>query len=199
MRRLRGRTARDEAWRLVAAREDGRPIEGKRSLKQVRFAHRSWTIVLDQYTVSTGKSSTTYTRLRALAHQSRDFRFGLYRENVMTRVGKFFGMRDVETGNPLLDRDYLVRTTDAALMRSLVASSRLAELLAQQPSGKLELAKFRGRMWNRPTDVAELRWHTQAVISDARLLALLVQTFRETLDRLARVQATREAPVDYEL
>ena len=56
MRRLRGRTARDEAWRLVAAREDGRPIEGKRSLKQVRFAHRSWTIVLDQYTVSTGKS-----------------------------------------------------------------------------------------------------------------------------------------------
>lgn len=199
MRRLAGRTARDEAWRLIAATEKGDVVEGKRSLKQVRFPHRTWTIVLDQYTVSTGKSSATYTRVRALVHQTVDFRFGFYRENIMTRVGKFFGMRDVETANPLLDRDYLVRTNDPALIRSLVGSSRIPELLAQQPSGKLELARFRGRIGNRPVGVAELRWHTQAIITDARQLTLLVQTFRETLDRLVRIRAAREASVDYDL
>ena len=144
MKRLRGRSARDEAWRAVAAREGGESVEGKRSLAQVRFDHRAWTIILDQYTVSTGKSSTTYTRMRTLLEPCLEFRFAMYRENFMTRAGKLLGMRDVETANPLLDRDYLIRTNDEKMIRSLVASSRIPELMAQQPTGKFELVKFRG-------------------------------------------------------
>jgi hypothetical protein len=199
MRRLLGRSARDEAWRTVATRENGEVVAGKNSLKQVRFPHRAWTVILDQYTVSTGKSSTTYTRMRVIVPARRDFRFGLRRENFMTRIGKFFGMRDVETANPLLDRDYLVRTNDEAMIRSLIASSRIPELLTQQPSGTLELAKFRGRWRNRPENVSELRWVTASVLTDPYRLTLLVQVFRETLDRLSRIGAIEETAANYDL
>jgi hypothetical protein len=137
--------------------------------------------------------------MRVIVPSRRDFRFGLHRENFMTRLGKFFGMRDVETANPLLDRDYLVRTNDEAMIRSLIASSRIPELLAQQPSGTLELAKFRGRWRNRPENVSELRWVTPSVLTDPHRLTLLVQVFRETLDRLSRIGAIEETAVNYEL
>lgn len=199
MRRLHERDARDQAWRTVAADENGEPIAAKGSLAQVRFPHRLWPIVLDQYAVSTGETTTTYTRLRTLLNERSEFRFAFYRESFMTRVGKFFGMRDVETGNPLLDRDYLVRTNDEAMIRALVMSSRIPELLVHQTSGKLELKKFRGRWRNRPENVAELSWHTVGVIQDARTLALLVQTLRETLDRLSSIGAAHETAVEYRI
>jgi hypothetical protein len=165
----------------------------------VVFAHRHWKIVLDTYTVSTGNSSTTYTRVRALFEPNLPFRFAFIRENVFTRIGKFFGMKDVETGNPLLDRDYLVRTDNESMVRALVSRSRLPDLLAQQPSGKLEIAKFRGKKKPRPERAAELRWQTGSVIRDPLRLQQLVTVFRETLDGLERIGAATESTIDYAL
>lgn len=197
MRWLKGREERDAAWRAVAARENGSLVERKDSLKQVHFPHHNWDIVLDQYTVSTGNSSQTYTRLRSLVNARADFRFGLYRENFIVRVGKLLGLRDVTTGNPLLDRDYLVRTNDEDRIRRLVIGSHLPELLAQQPGGKLELVRFRGSWRNRPENVSELRWLSTGVLRDPRRIELLVALFRETLDRLAAIGAIDTSQVAF--
>jgi hypothetical protein len=194
-----GREARDDAWRNVAQSQKGDVVAGKRWLKKVRFDHHVWTVVLDQYTVSTGKSSATYTRLRALYEPGQPFRFKMYRENVLARIGKFLGMQDVQTGDPLLDRDYIVRTDNESMIRSLVAGSRIGELLVGQRTGKLETASFRGRRKPRPERAAELRWQTGGVVKDPERLRQLVELFRETLDRMAKIGAAREVRVPYEL
>lgn len=166
---------------------------------KVVFAHRHWNIVLDTYTVSTGKSTTTYTRIRALFEPNLPFRFAFIRETFLTRVGKFLGMKDVETANPLLDRDYLVRTDNESMVRALVSGSHIAELLVQQPSGTLEIVKFRGRRSPRPERAAELRWRTGSVIRDPYRLEQLVALFRETLDRLERIGGATDSRIDYPL
>jgi hypothetical protein len=194
-----GRITRDEAWRSVAAAEGGELVEGRRKLKQVRFPHEVWTIVLDEYVVSTGKSTHTYTRLRALFEPHLEFRFALFRENIFGRIGKLFGMQDAHTGDVLLDRDYIVRTDNESMMRSLVAGSRIGAALVAQKSGRFEIAKFRGRRKPRPERAAELRWVAGGVIKDADRLRQLVALFRETLDRLAQIGAARATRVDYQL
>jgi hypothetical protein len=193
------RGTRDDAWRTVAQEQNGEAVEGRRKLKQVRFPHRAWLIVLDQYTVSTGKSTHVYTRLRALFEPHLEFRFAIFRENFFARVAKFFGMQDVHTGDVLLDRDYVVRTDNESMMRSLVAGSRIGSLLIAQKSGKLEIAKFRGRKKPRPERAAELRWVAGGVIKDADRLRLAVDLLRATLDRMREIGAAREGGIDYEL
>jgi hypothetical protein len=61
---------------------------------------KDWTITLDTYTVSTGKSHVTYTRMRAPYVNADGFRFKIYRKNIFSGIGKYFGMKDLEIGYP---------------------------------------------------------------------------------------------------
>ena len=58
--------SKDEIWQQFSAAIGGSIVAGgywKGSM--VEAAHGQWIITLDTYTVSTGKSSVTYTRMRA--------------------------------------------------------------------------------------------------------------------------------------
>src|SRR4051812_46952353 len=53
-----------------------------------------WTVTLDTYTVSTGKSTVTFTRLRAPFVNRDRFRMKIYRAGVLSELGRLLGFRD---------------------------------------------------------------------------------------------------------
>ncbi|MBN1570112.1 MAG: hypothetical protein JXA73_19875 [Acidobacteria bacterium] len=71
-----------------------------------------WTVTLDTYTVSTDKRHVTYTRMRAPYVNTDGFRFAVYRKNIFSGIGKFFGMQDIEVGDPEFDRDFILKAND---------------------------------------------------------------------------------------
>jgi len=82
--------SQNEIWGQIAADIGGDYIDkGFWSTNELRYRHGEWELLLDTYTVSNGKSSTTYTRLRAPFVNKDGLYFKIYRE------GRFFLPWDV--------------------------------------------------------------------------------------------------------
>ena len=109
LRKLFG-PSKNEIWMQLSHEVNGRFIDGSWSKgSKVEVEHGEWNITLDTYTVSNGKSSTTYTRLRAPYVNKDGFHFTIYRKSVFSGMGKMFGMQDVEVGHKQFDDDFIIK------------------------------------------------------------------------------------------
>src|SRR4029079_5826484 len=122
-------------WTKLAAEMNGRYIAGSFTKNdKVEVDHENWTLTLDTYTVSTGKSSTTYTRMRAPFVNLTGFRFSVSRKNIFSGIGKAFGMQDIEVGDPPFDHDFIIKANEEARMRRLLWVETIRDLLSKQRS-----------------------------------------------------------------
>lgn len=193
--------SKQEIWRQLSEQIGGRYIES-RLLKgdRVEASHGEWTVTLDTYTVSTGKSSHVYTRLRAPYVNPGGFRFTVYRKSVFTGLGKRFGMQDIEIGDMQFDEDFVVKATDESLVRQLLSNARLRELIAQQPDINFSVKDDEGWFGPKfPEGVDELYFVAHGVIKDVDRLKLLYELFAGTLDELCRMGSAYAGAVDVKL
>ncbi|MBI5514277.1 MAG: hypothetical protein HY909_10940 [Deltaproteobacteria bacterium] len=81
---------------------------------------RDVPVTVDTFVVSTGKSSTTYTRVTAqdLVPQERYAR--VYREGALGALGDLLGFQDVAVGDEPFDRACVVKADDEAGARELL-------------------------------------------------------------------------------
>src|SRR5436305_1854891 len=93
---------KDEVWKELCSEIGADFIKGGfwKDQSKVRAHVMNWTITLDTYTVSTGNSSVTYTRMRAPYVNKDGFRFTIYRKSLLSDLWKLFGMQDIEVGGP---------------------------------------------------------------------------------------------------
>ena len=124
LRRLFG-PSREEIWRQLSAEIDGRYLPaGFLKRDKVEATHGEWTVTLDTYVVSSGKSHVTYTRMRAPYVNPGAFRFTIYRKNMFSEIGKWFGMQDIQVDDEPFDTDFIIKATDEARVRQLLSSRR---------------------------------------------------------------------------
>jgi hypothetical protein len=91
------------------------------------------TIVTDTYVVSTGKSSTTYSRISATFALGRGPELHIRREGALHSIGKVLGMQDLQVGDPGFDETFMIKAPSAAaVLRLLPRDERLA-LIHQLP------------------------------------------------------------------
>ncbi|TAE26865.1 MAG: DUF3137 domain-containing protein [Cytophagales bacterium] len=155
-----------------------------------------WTIVLDTHTVSTGKTTVVYTRLRAPYVNADGFQFKIYEENFFSSIGKFFGMQDVETGHPPFDERFIVQGNDESKLKLLLSNGAIRTLLDVQPTITLEVKDDEGWLRTRyPENVDLLYFHVIGVIKDLDRLKNLYDLFAEVLQELCRIgSAYKDAP-----
>jgi hypothetical protein len=190
MRRWFG-PSKEEIWRQLAAETNARFVEGG-FLKgdKVEVSHGEWTVTLDTFAVSTGKTVIVFTRMAAPYVNPSGFRFTVYRRGFFTSVAKFFGMQDIETGDPAFDEDFVVKSTDEAKVRQLFTNPKIRALLAKQPEMHLTVKDDEGWFGRAfPDGVDALHFHVGGVIKDVERLKLLYDLFAETLDELCRIGA----------
>jgi hypothetical protein len=200
LRRLFG-PSRKEIWtqlstEIGAQYKDGGFWKGDK----VEARHGEWTVTLDSYTVSTGKTTVVYTRMRAPYVNPSGFRFKIYRKGLFSGVGKWLGMQDIEIHDEPFDRDFIIKGTDDGAVRALFSNPKIRELVARQPAIHLEVKDDEG--WfgpNFPDGVDELAFVVVGVIKDIERLKLLYELFAETLEQLCKIGAAYEHAPDVAL
>jgi hypothetical protein len=190
--------SKEEIWRQLSDEIGGTYVDGGMwKGDKVQARHGEWIVTLDTYTVSTGKSHVTYTRMRAPYVNPDGFRFTIYRKGLFTGIAKLLGMQDVEIGLEQFDADFVLKTTDEGRLRSLLSSDRLRELINGQKSIYLAVKDNEGRFGpDFPENVDELYFQVNGVIKDLDRLKAVYDLFGVTLDELCRIGGAYESAPD---
>jgi hypothetical protein len=196
LRRVFG-PSRKEIWRQLSSEIDARYVEGGFwKGDKVQATHDEWTVTLDTYVVSTGKTTIVYTRMRAPYVNPGGFRFTVYRKGVFSGIAKKLGMQDIEIGDQSFDQDFIVKGNDETRVRELFSNQKIRELIVRQPEIHFTVKDDEG--WfgaSFPEGVDELYFVRVGVIKDVERLKLLYELFAETLDQLCRMGAAyRQSP-----
>jgi hypothetical protein len=189
--------SREEIWRQFAGQTGSQYVPGGFwKGDKVEATHGPWTVVLDIYVVSTGKSAIAYTRMRAPYVNPDGFRFTVYRKGVFTEIAKWLGMQDVTIGHDDFDRDFVIKGNDEQKLRRLFSIQKVRELIAAQPQIHFSVKDDEGKLWGDfPEGVDELLFLVVGEIKDLQRLKLLYDLFAETLDELCRMgSAYEQAP-----
>jgi len=202
LRKLFG-PSKDEIWQQFCAQTGGSIVDGgfwKGSKVEAR--HGEWTVTLDTYTVSTGKSSITFTRMRAPYVNPDGFRFTIYRKGVFSNIGKWLGMQDVTVGYPEFDEAFIIKGNDEQKLWRLFSNQKIRELISAQPDIRFSVVDDEHKSWGSsgfPQGVDELHFQVVGVIKDVERLKLLYDLFSETLDELCRMGSAYEKAPDVKL
>ncbi len=189
--------SRTEAWQAAADRVDGEFVAGKRSSNdQVHMDHGPWSVRLDTYTVHTGQTSITYTRVRSFYVARTHFTLQISRRNVGTWLAGLFGAYPLVIGDAEMDKKYVVKGSSEPRVRSFLMDTRLRELIKVQPSLRLEVRRLsRGQRKEMGEGVRAVALQTTGVVKDPERLENYMLLVAQALDQLVRIGAAAEEPV----
>jgi len=190
--------SKDEMWSQLS-QELGAEYQksGFFTESKVVLSHRLWQITLDTYTVSTGKSHITYTRIRAPFVNPDGFRFNIYRKSVFSGIAKLLGTQDLEIGDSFFDDEFIIQSSSEELVRRLLSGIGIRQLIQKQPDIHFEVKDDEG--WFKktfPEGVDELYFQTMGVITDKERLKDLFDLFSAVLDGLCRFGSAYETKPD---
>ncbi|MDW7674262.1 MAG: DUF3137 domain-containing protein [Bacillota bacterium] len=154
---------------------------------------KEWTITLDTYTVSNGKTSLTYTRIRAPYINKDGFRFKIYRKSIFSNLGKLLGMQDIEVGFPQFDENFIIKGNDANKLQQLFAEENIRKMIELQPKISFEVKDDEGWFGTEfPEGVDELYFQAPGVIKDVDRLKSLFYLFALVLNQLCEMDSAYE-------
>ncbi|RKZ30578.1 hypothetical protein DRQ33_07755 [bacterium] len=177
-----------QVWREFAEQIDAEFIEGG-FLKgnRVEKKYKSWRIIMDKY--STDKMS--FTRVRAPYISSREFKFKIYHKNIFSKLGKMLGMQDIKIGNPKFDDEYIIKSSDPAMVMSLLADGSITELIQklQPPSGFNINSQIVKRLFGTkfPPNTYQIHYEQTNIVTDKQRLNNIFQIFMNTLDKMKKM------------
>ena len=90
--------------------------------------HRENDILVDTFTRSSGKSSTTYTRYRVRYPRPLGLGLKLAREGFFSGVSKVFGAQDIQIGDATFDQGVMVKGDDPARVVRFLTLARRARI-----------------------------------------------------------------------
>ena len=192
LRRLFG-PSRREIWQQLSADIQGRYVSSFWTGDKVHGTHGEWTVTLDTYVVSTGKTYITFTRMRAPYVNPGGFRFTIYRKSIFSGIATMLGMQDIEIGDPEFDEAFVIKGTDERPVKALFANPHIRELMEQQRNIHLTVKDDEG--WfgaSFPDGVDELYFAVPGVIRDLDRLKLLYELFAEVLEQLCATGSAYE-------
>jgi hypothetical protein len=181
--------SKDEMWSQLS-REIGAEYQPGGFFKgdsRITLAHRDWQITLDTFTVSHGKSSSTYTRIRAPFVNPDGFRFTIYRKSIFSGIAKLLGTQDLEIGDSYFDDEFIIQSSSQDLVYRLLTSIEIRQLIQNQPDIHLSVKDDEGYFRKTfPEGVDELYFQAYGVITDIERLKALFDLFATVLDQLCR-------------
>lgn len=180
---------REEMWRRLADELKGKFEQGGWfTSDKVQVQYKEWTVTLDTFKRSTGKSAIPFTRIRAPFLNPSGFYFKIYEKSIFSSLGVRFGMQDIEIGDAAFDERYIIQGNDEAVVKTLFEEESIRSLIAAQPDMHLEIKDDEG--WFRdvfPEGVDELYYEMRGTLTDIERLEALFDLFAEVLDRLSEL------------
>ncbi len=211
LKRLFG-PSQDVIWKQFSDEIGAEFFKGSffKGLSKVQARIEDAEVTLDTFVVSTGKSTVTYTRIRAVFLYGYGFRFTIYRKGFFSGLGKLLGMQDIEvggpkferleplfgtsgyldeqiieSGSPEFDRDFIIKSNDEAKARMIFKQLKIRDLVNSQPSIFLQIKDTDKRTRARlGSNAEELYFQEVGVIKDPARLRSLFELYAEILKKL---------------
>ena len=153
--------------------------------------HRdNFIITLDTYTVSTGKSSVTYTRMRSPFKNPNNLAMNIYRESIFSGMGRLLGMQDITIGDAFFDKDFVVQGSPESKIVFFLKDAKLKQLIEAQPSIAFKIKPDDGWFSKQyPDGIDELYFQCYGVMEDEALLKQLFELFTVAIDKLSEIDS----------
>ena len=176
------RQTRQQAWSELAVRTSLTFEPGALfSPMRVTGTYRGRPLALDTYTRSSGKSSTTYTRIRMSVNNPSALSLAIYDENVLSKLGKVLGMQDIQVGDDELDRRFTFKGRPEPVLASLLTSAGLRQKLLEARSVHVE------------ANGQEVYWQHRGAESNADYLQFLFDLLSDLAEAVDRAGGARTA------
>ena len=108
-----------ESYRQLARRFGGHAERGGwLGLPTAIFRHNNTCVSVDVFSTG-GRSPTHYTQVH-FYWQQPVVRCEIYPEGYWTRMGKFFGIEDIEIGSPEFDNEFVIKGNDPMAIRQVL-------------------------------------------------------------------------------
>jgi hypothetical protein len=202
-----GETTQEDIWQQLVneinQENSGMTADVHDKGKVIKAKVGEWTVTLDTVTtmVMMGHMMipVSYTRMRAPYLNQDGMRFKVYRASWDSKLGKFFGMQDIEVGDEEFDEEFIIQGTSKKKVRELLANAKIKALLSDQPElGMLEVKSDDG--WfekDFPEGVDELVFTAKGAMDNPAELKNLFVLFAEVLNQLCAIgSANKNSPPD---
>ena len=152
---------------------------------RVDISNGVWDITLDTYVVSSGKSSSTFTRLRAPYVNADGFYFNVYGKSVFSSIAKKLGSPTISMGDPGFDQTFMVQSNSEERIRYLLSNPNIRSLMEADPDLHFQVKDDDGWFKSKfPGGVDELYFQTYGLVTDLERLKRLFNLFALVLDEL---------------
>ncbi|WP_027625475.1 hypothetical protein [Clostridium lundense] len=191
----------DEVWEELSDEINGQFVEGGFfSTPKVIKKFDYWTITLDTYAVSTGKSTITYTRLRAPFINKKNLYFNIYREGIFSGLGRLLGMQDIIIGIEDFDNEFVIKGNNEDLIIELLSNEKVRNLIEAIQDIELEIKDNEGIFGtNFPEEVNELYFSVCGTIKDIEELKKIFNLFQVILIEMSNLDIIEKKRVDIQL
>ncbi|MEL6625337.1 MAG: DUF3137 domain-containing protein [Bacteroidota bacterium] len=182
--------SKKEIWRHLAAELDGQFVKGKVFKKDKVYArHGEWIIVLDTFTRKYGNANKRFTRIRAPYLNRDDFVFQIYRSKAFSGMRSYFGMQDVEVGDPYFDKDFVIQGNDIRKLKMFFKHTEIKDLIMHQPNILLKIREDEDKLFAPPfpKGINEVYFESRGIIKNIEQLHDLFELFALTLDHLHHI------------
>ena len=193
--------SKKEVWEQLSKEIQGDYIEGGFWTGGKVQAHvDNWIVLFDTYTVSTGKSSITYTRIRAPFKNLESLYFKIYRKGYFSDLGKLLGMQDIRVGYSEFDENFIIKGDNEERITQIFSNEKIRKLLEEQPKINLEIKDDEGFFSKHfPSNVDELYFSVVGVIKDIERFKDLYELFAEVLKELSAIGIASSEQVEVNL
>lgn len=184
-----------EVWQQLAVEVNAEFIKGSLGKSaRVEKSYNNWTILLDTYTVNTGKSSVTYTRMRVPYKRENDIQFKLSRKNIFSGIGRMFGMPLIETYDYDFDDEFVLKGNDENVIKEVFQNQNIKDMIKFQKRLILKVGPYKEK--KSITD-SELYFQMTGVLKDIDKLKNLFNLFSAMLDELVKNGVSSEEKPSY--
>lgn len=160
----------------------------------VRARSGPWEVVMDQYTVHANNVHIPITRIRAPFLNKDGLQFGLSEEGFFQRLGKKFGLQDLEIGYRDFDQAFRITGNKRDQIRRLLEDDNLRKLLLEDPAISLSIKNDEGLFKQKyPNGVDLLYFEKHKHIVDLPTLERLFALFALVLERLVQIDSAYES------
>ncbi len=173
-----------EVWQQLAVEVNADFVKGGFAKSaRVEKSYNNWTILLDTYTVNTGKSSVTYTRMRVPYKRENDINFKLSRKNIFSCIGRMFGMPLVETYDYDFNDEFVLKGNDETVIKKIFQNQSIKDMIKFQKRLILKVKPYKVK--KSLTD-SELYFQMTGVLKDMDKLKSLFSLFSVMMDELVK-------------
>ncbi|MUV04012.1 hypothetical protein GN157_09855 [Flavobacterium rakeshii] len=179
-----------EKWNEFAQYINGEYIKNSawHSAKTIK-KYKGHSVIFDNYTTYQTVSNTTitqvFTRLTIPLNINYEFSFEIYRKNLITSIGKLFGMQDIEVGHTKFDRDFIIKSNNGFKIKQILNNKEVRESIEQFKGVYITTSKKEGIFGKKlPKSKTELTLYTYDDITDFEMLKAFYDLLTILTDKL---------------